>query len=384
MPLKPCIPAVAFVLSVAPVVGQPPADATPQALAAVANAYRVNLDAFQCYSCEYTVAWGGANSVDEAVAGKLVSTPRIASAKIFRRGHDVRFSLVEDAKTKAELDAPLKSSDYTQLNGMKVGKVVPFITSEQMHGKTHKIQFDARGRTVNVGERDATRGMEGYFLFDPLNVSGPNDFGVLADRVATGGVKVALAQPSATQLVAKFELPKRVEWRYTLDLSQGSLPVRIDGVYDEGRGGTLTVVVSKVRACSKGRFFPERITLVLRQSPTMPTAIVQDYVVTQLDTDACPPDEAFQLSLPAGTVVANSTDSRKHFITRRPETVSPSQLPQILAMTEAAPKTPLMDTAIPPAPQTPWWWYAAGGAVVVGAAYCARRAWRGRRSDAQA
>lgn len=368
-----------------PAAAQEPAGHATETLGAVSNAYRANLEAFACLSCRYTVTRGFAASVDDALAGRLAPNARTATATLFKRGAEVLYRLNDDEDKKTKAGAKSKTGDYMSINGMKVGMTPASMTSDELQSRGHRLSFVPGNRVVNVSERERDRSPGLLYILDPLNINTAKDFGALADRAMTGEIRADVSRPSPNRVLAAFGLPKNVRFQYTLDMAQGALPVRIDGLFDKGNDGVLTVVVSKVRVCSKGRFFPERITMVLKQSPTFSHAIVHEYVVTELDVDNCPPADALKLDLPAGTSVVNGTDSRKFFKTSRPEAVTPDQLAQILEMTEKAPDTPQMDTAIPPPPRTPWWWYAiAVVAAVALAVYGLRRVRRAWRADVEA
>jgi hypothetical protein len=142
-------------------------------------------------------------------------------------------------------------------------------------------------------------------------------------------------------------------------------------------------VVPQIIACSKGRWFPERVVTFMKQSPTQSPCLIKDFRVVELDVDRRPPRDALTIDLPAGTSVCQLDDSRKFFRTRRPERVGPEDLARIAHLTEEVPRNPQTDTTIVLPRSYTWVWYAVAAAIGLPiAAYYGRRYLTSRRGHA--
>lgn len=350
---------------------------------AAANAYKSNLESFKCITCRYTVTWGFATSINAVTEGRVTNS-RVAKAAIYKSGRSLRFRIDEDAETKAELDAPLASGDRTEFNGMRVGKLVPFMTSDRVQDDRHYFSFAPRNVAANITEMTPGKASVPYMVLDPLHVYSDEEFTALVARVTRGEIKAKITGQRATLLAASFEVSPTFQVDYTLDLARGALPVQIDLIFSQGAKGTSRVVVPQIRECSRGRYFPERIITFLQQPTAKSANIFNDYNITELDVDNCPSPDLLKIDLPAGTVVCQGTDSTKFFKTRQHEQVGTDSLDKIMALTVAAPPGSGEDTAIVPPRRTPWWWYALGLlAVVALGVFVRRRMTRGVR-DGQA
>jgi hypothetical protein len=238
------------------------------------------------------------------------------------------------------------------------------------------LLFDPRDRNANIYNQQTQKGKEvdPHFLLTLINTNTTHDFGLLADQAARGEIRftpdVSIAEG---QFRTTFHFAKDQTVNYTVDLTRGSLPTRIDLLYAKGAEGASYTVVPQIRACSKSRWFPERIVTFLKQTPTQSPCLVNDFRVTELDVDRRPSKEAFTIELPAGTTVNQFDDSRKYFKTRQPERVGPEHLSRIEQLTEKVPQEPQTDTTIVVPRQYTWIWYAVGGIILLAGAYFGRR-----------
>ena len=384
------IPILAACWSLAPACApaQPPAGESAQLLAAVVNGYRANLEAFEYMTCRYTVTWGFAKSLDDALAGRLESKPRTAAVVFYKDGRIIRFRIEEDAATRATLDKPLPPEKMDTIAGLKGGPIVPFMTTDYLLNGTHGLLFDPRGHTANIYDGGSQKGKEvdPYFLLTPLKVNTKYDFGLLADQATRGEVRsIPDAATVEGQFRTTFHIAKDPTIGFTIDLTHGSLPTRIEMLFAKGEDGAYTIVVPQIRACSNGRWFPERIVTFLKQFPTQSPCLVRDYKVVELDVDHRPPRDALTIDLPAGTTICQFNDPRKSFKTRRPERIGPEDLSRIEQLTEEVPKNPQTDTTIVLPRRYTWVWYTVAGSIVVlGVTYLGRRYLAARRKHAPA
>jgi hypothetical protein len=355
-------------------------------LAVAANGYRANLEAFEYITCRYTVTSGFAKSLEDAIAGRLEANPRTAKVELYKDGQLLRFRIEEDDVTKAILDKPPKPAKEIGIAGLRGGPIVPFLTTDYLLNGTHGLAFDPRGHHANVYEQETQKGKEvdPLFIFTAIDVNTKHDFGLLADQAARGEIGLRHNGSATDPLRFMFLLRSDPTVEYTVDLSRGSLPVRIEKLFNQGSAGALVTVVPQIRACSKQRWFPERIVVFMKQTPTQSPCHVKDFKVVELDVDSRPSKDVFRIDLPAGTVVNQFDDSRKFFKTRQPEQVGPSDLARIEQLTEKVHQTPLTDTTIVLPRSYTWVWYSAGALGVLAAAFMGRRYLAARRQHASA
>ena len=210
--------------------------------------------------------------------------------------------------------------------------------------------------------------VDGYFLLSMLQVNTKYDFGLLADQAARGEIR-SKPEPARSEGEFKttFHFSQDPTVTFTVDLTRGFLPTRMERKYKQGADGTSYVVAPQIRDCSKGRWFPERIVTFMKQFPTQSPCLIKDFKVTELDVDNRPPKEAFTLDLPAGTKILQFDDSFKWFATRQAEKIVPDDLTRIHNLTEKVPLVPQNDTTIVLPRNYTWVWYAvACGTLVVG------------------
>lgn len=369
--------------AVARLPAQPPAGSA-ELTAVAANGYRANLESFEYVTCRYTVTWGFAKSLDDALAGRLEPNARTATAVFYKDGRVIRFRIEEDAASKATLDKPPKPVPAPELGGLKAGPLMPFITLDYLVNGAHGLCFSPHARGANIYDGGTPKGREvdGRFLFTPLGVNTKYDFGLLAEQAAHGETRLTASAATAEGAYeGTFQVTKDLAIEFTIDLNRGSLPTRIEQTHKKGADGISYVVVPDVRACSRGRWFPGRVVTFLKQFPSQSPCGVTDYRVTELDVDHRPPQEALTVELPAGTTICQFDDSRKFFKTRRPERVGSEDLARIQELTEEVPSKPQTDTAIVQPRRYTWVWYAGGG--VLGLLILAYLGWRYRAARRQ-
>jgi hypothetical protein len=133
--------------------------------------------------------------------------------------------------------------------------------------------------------------------------------------------------------------------------------------------------VTHVRACSKARWFPERIVWVWPREPSGRFSLRETKVVA-LDVDHRPHPEEFAVDLPAGAGVVNNAEKLTPFYLKQNEHVTADDLPRLLELSRTA-HIPQTDTAIRPRSRFGWWRLASLGLLVglvaVGAVWRARR-----------
>lgn len=352
--------------------------------ATVAAGFQANLDAFDYFTCEYTVTVGNATSLENATAGRFLPGARTAVVSLVKDGENVCFRMVQDAETTKDLEAPPKPNKEMNLPNVLFGNLVPFITTDYLANSTHSLGLNpgrggSLGNIYNTGS-NTERNLDS--ILAAIGVGSDLDVARLAKRQENGlTVTRAEVRGAVKPLIhIEYTSKKNALRACTIDPSRGYLPTVFETSHQNDTSKSITAV-PKMISCSKARWFPEQIVRFYRQSPPPDSGIVRLYKVTKFDPDNRPSQEAMTVSVPAGTLINQFEVTKKYFRTKQVERVTPDDLDRIHQLTETSskPTSPkLIDTAIHP-PRRTWYWYASGGVIAFLAAWYAIRRWLASR-----
>jgi hypothetical protein len=341
-----------------------------QLLSVAANGYRANLESFEYITCRYSITQGFAKSLEDGLAGRVEPGARISTVVFYKNGRTIRFHLEEDAETKTTLDKPGQPSENV-IPGLKTGPIVPWTTTDYLLNENHGLIFDPRDRNANIYDAgtDKAKQVDSDYLLTQIHANTKFDYALLADLAARGEITAEVGKPMTNgELKSTFHLlGKNPKVEFIVDLNRGALPTRIEMVSGTRLGDCVSlVVVPQIRACSKERWFPERIVAFLRQFPTQSPCLFKEFKVTELDVDHRPSKDAFTLDIPAGSTILQGGHPDKSFKTRKQERIGPDDLDRIKELTEKVPEVPGTDTTIvAPSPSYTWLWYVLAGVVAV-------------------
>ncbi len=354
-----------------------------------AAGFQANLDAFDYFTCEYTVTVGDATSLENATAGRFLPGARTAVVSLVKDGNNVCFRLIQDAEATKDLEAPPKAIKEMNLPNVRFGNLVPFTTTDFLANSTRSLAIDpgrggSRGNIYNTGS-NMERNVDS--ILAAIGVGSDLDVARLAKR-QENGLTVTRAEVRGTVkplIHIEYSSKKNALRACTIDPSRGYLPTIFETTYQNDTSKSITSV-PKMISCSKGRWFPEQVVRFFRQSPPPDSGIVRLYNVTKFDADNRPSPEAMTVSVPAGTLINQFEVTKKYFRTKQLERVTPDDLDRIHDLTENLSKPAsrtLIDTAIHP-PRSTWYWYASGGVITFLVVGYAIRRWLAsrRKSDA--
>jgi hypothetical protein len=381
--LTPCLMGVVGVLvSWGPAKGFAPGEPEKEAMGrAAVVAYGANMRAFSFYTCRYRFTKAQVKSVEDAIAGKFVNA----------RSFENRL-IIDGEKVLYEGLAPPDPPDTKQAKAVP-GKPGLFMTEafaisdRYLAGDKGEMNYTPQMKTLGLWDRQKnTLGVAhsplGYLRHNCKN--GPETFAAQQERyeLAAVGLEEVEGRPVITvrfndREVLDFEPPLRIAESFSFDGGRGHVPIRITTFWNDKPQSRY--YVTNLRECSNQRWFPERIVVV--DTPSTPDGLftVSEIQVLELDADRRPSRDAFALSIPAGTLVNESTgnDARRYFVLKQDEKLSIDDLPTLFSMLDNVKDNPLMDTDIQ-VHRTNSWWHWLGAAVGLtlvlgGAAYLVRR-----------
>jgi hypothetical protein len=125
-----------------------------------------------------------------------------------------------------------------------------------------------------------------------------------------------------------------------IDPAQGFLPLQTTA-WTAGFEGPFRIArITAVRKCSGGRWFPERSVIV---TPDAAAGVsVMELIVTELDVDTPPPDEAFKLTVPAGIRLHDGVQIAQPLLVPAPMSVGPGDLSDLLSLVRAQHEVPVV------------------------------------------
>lgn len=115
-----------------------------------------------------------------------------------------------------------------------------------------------------------------------------------------------------------------VRSKFWFDPERGFLPVQMTKQSDNPNSIRTKVVVTDVRECSGGRWFPMRSIKILSRGPRQPDKELDifELVVRQLDVDTPPTDKMLAIDIPKGARLHNRVDPLSQGALRKRQRVS--------------------------------------------------------------
>jgi hypothetical protein len=354
---------------------------------AAMTALAANLSSFPTFRCRFTDTRGIADSVDQALRGDLRNSKVCEYVLVVDGNRQVCRSTatvsplpkMERPKTgKVETRLPVACSAFSQLRLRDEGLCYsPAMDTVYLHNK----------EMVFVNRQEGPLEYFECFRVAPLSPKGIlNNCQESKCRVTACRVKVVDSRPV---LAAEFQYSdSRAD--YYFDAERGFLPSQIDYWFKNGTiggvklDGRTLVRCNQIRLldaqkCSNNRWFPTLVVMIgqAEKENLKQPVLVHRWKVTDLVVDERPPDSAFQVEIPAGTVVQWRDRDKPGgpFALRQMETVTPSDIPRLIEMLENKARQPLMDTAVRPKLKSRRWiWYTVGAVgLALGIAVIYRR-----------
>jgi hypothetical protein len=104
--------------------------------------------------------------------------------------------------------------------------------------------------------------------------------------------------------------PERARCTFWFDAERGFLPVRMIREYDDPKKRLVKTVVTEVRECSNGRWFPIRTVKMGFPAPGQAEKSIEvfDLRVTELDVDTPPSGDMLAIEIPKGALLHNGVE----------------------------------------------------------------------------
>jgi len=284
----------------------PVSEAEALRLKTIAEGFMTNRQSFPFLTCRFEVSQGAAGSLKEALDSGPSKDVVKAECIWIRDG----------SKERYELNRPV---DREKLMGSVKGEGVPLTLGPHKRVGEGSLVLATNGVLLSGAAYSPDLPPPDLIdtpldMFGEMGSDGSLHPGRLIPRflespeVGTVWPAEAVSLEGQDLLKVVFEASKT---RITFFLAprQGYLPVQM-WVGDRDGSVHRKGFITKVRACSSGRWFPERIVLIDgdAKDPTKP-CYAREIKVTELDVDRRPADAQFAIEVPAGTQLWDGIDS---------------------------------------------------------------------------
>lgn len=282
-------------------------------MSSVAEGYTANRASFVFASCTYEVTKGTADSIQEALAGKIELRERLEGIWAYDAGKE-RCSLVnskvprvDDTNEEVVVEKPSTAgagpslvSTASEPSSHFLGDVTQQITFSPDIGVANL--FSIKNREKNPGITPWNMGVMG-----PNEKNNPGKL-VLEFVQTKKSIELTEGEVDGTPVLAiKLTDHDKRQLTFSFDPEGGFLPIHIDFF------GKSELFITDVKECTGNRFFPMR-SCELTPNKKTGKVNVREIRVTTLDVDSKPDEDLFALQLPSGTRVINLSRKSERFV----------------------------------------------------------------------
>jgi hypothetical protein len=307
-----------------------PAAASDDDARRLADLYRANRDAFPTFVCTFTMAIGGAQDVQEALARGPQRKVTRATGVWARHNGVERYELNRHVSRERPAGPPASSA--------RGGYGVPLPPRAVLRGPEWFLRIGDQRRYGNIGRVESpprhradytTWNMAGHSsddaMVDPCELIAK----YLGSEEAVVTVTPPLPDgPALTKLDIAFS-SNGWRWQFLCDESRGGLPV--ETTMTSGGKADLRAYITEIRACSGGRWFPTRLVMVSPLNPASEGVYVREIKVDKLEADRTPTVAELSVDLPAGATLGDPRVVDGQFRLERPQKVSYDELAKLVA-----------------------------------------------------
>ncbi len=282
---------------------------------AIGTAAEANRSAFRFGAVKFRYTVGYADSLDEAIAGRLTKGYPTEGSLAFneRRGrYEVVHSLENMVADRVQLGPTRWSSILRSDRVLTDGKVTLFDgigADEPGTGLIHTAQitpgldryhlgFDM---PLYVGHRDPDRF---EWVVRDLKIAGSNSEFLKLTAVREG------ARSAGREVVDLVLTAPEGQRTYSVDLERGAIPLRQHDDLKNGR--KIWEFYDDLRPMEGAGWFPHRKLYYDRDPGNRYGGLVHDLVVTEADFSRKPPDSAFTLTFPEPRPIYNQVTAETH------------------------------------------------------------------------
>lgn len=269
--------------------------------------YLANREAFRQFTCRFRVIDGTAESFSDAIAGTMATT-QVRQGLWVVDGRKQRYELVCEDPTTEKLPPPPKGGGVVGGGcnterllsdgklGLRYSKGLGAANISPAKGQQPQIHLTPISMGL-MGD-DESRGPGSATV---MGVNGP------AYR-RFGGIRTVNGVDLSVMSIGEEGIPGN-EWsmQWCLDPARGFLPLEVSYYEAPNQRGRLAVITA-VRKCSNGAFFPERSVGIIQPDGPWPRGV---QVIELVDLDLrTPSDNAFAVEIPKGSKVVYPEDMR--------------------------------------------------------------------------
>lgn len=275
-------------------------------LVGVADAYQLNREAFDEFSCEFQVAVGEVRSFPQALSGQI-ENPTRGTGRWLVHGDKALFELLCDPAAAREFAKSARKA----IDAGKSGSTHPLPSVRYLLDGQAELRYSELGGGGNLFS--AEHPSDGL-LRTPFDMGlmgrgeARNPARCIREALDTNGHVAAryLTDEEDGKQRLRIELgpaPGQVQTTFTLDPTRGYVLLEMSRHDISKRTRTVTLNVTGWKACEGSRWFPERyvaVTFPDRREGPYHTFVSE---VTRLQLGSPPLDDMF-INLPVGTVVS--------------------------------------------------------------------------------
>ncbi len=313
-----------------------PKDRTTMAVAA--EGYLSNLESFPNLFCRFIVSDHQVNTLADALAGRFGAPTMINEGLLIRRGNKERYRLGCPPEVLAQLME--KSRKDAERKG-KTEAFVPCIDANVLVNGHYKLEVASMIHVADVYSSDDGPQPRRSTFLSPVtlgDMTPPNDPGTLLREAVAGKIYgryegMQDVDGRKAMVFAIGESADKITHKFYLDSERGFLPLRHE-ILDPVRGTRVHLsFFTSFRACSGGRWYPERGVDVIKLWDEGRTPIIaREVKVTYLDVDTPTRDEDFAILIPAGHQVKNPQNIKDGaaYIEKADHRVTAEEIPQVV------------------------------------------------------
>ncbi len=309
-------------------------------LTAIAESALFNRNAFPFIDCRFVLTHGTCDSENEPIADGPRRVLLSSQGTWIVRKDEVKYELevdptVEQQRVREAIAAETAKTKDTPAKGrVTVALGMKFVSRRVLWNGTNGMSYTplmAAGALFRPDERGPSISIT---PFDLVGMMGPDESrhpgSLIAARDKTDGVTCRFAGSDdvggRNLLVVSYDETsgkQQVRSRYWFDPERGFLPVQMTRQYDDPSCTRTKVVVTDVRECSGGRWFPMRSVAVLSPGTAQPDdkLDVFELVVHELDVDSPAPDVLLALDIPQGARLHNGVEPNSQDTLQKPRRI---------------------------------------------------------------
>jgi hypothetical protein len=359
------------------------ADATR--LRVIAESSLFNREAFLFVTSRFRLVHGTADTEGHAIASGPEDDITVVDGIWVVNDGNVRHEIIVDAEyMKEKMREAFQSQAKSEASGtIEIQTDIKFLPLKQIWGKGQGIRFSPTLHGGGFRPPDSNGPQTMITPFDMIGSMGKDERMHPARLIHESfeeddvSCRVGTEEVDGRDLVVvshvypdAVERPRHTFW---FDAERGFLPVRMIREFDDPKERLVKTVVTEVRECSNGRWFPIRTVKVCFPAPDQAEKSIEvfDLRVTELDVDTPPSDDMLAIEIPKGAQLHNGVEPNSQIAIQADRRIGVSDFDELsermgIRREERFQETEQMQPVeLSETPMSPQRWYLIGGGVAI-------------------